>query len=129
MGWAVEIQWLTILLGVVTLVINSFVLVAVLTWKLSTVKQELSDDIIKHRDTLKDEMQTERRVVGESMSALRQKINDVELYGANNYVRRDAWDQAMTQLQSQLSSADKVAEQRILRLEAKMDRIIERVAT
>lgn len=82
---------------------------------------ELRDLAIKHRDEIKDEMATERRIVGEGMLGLRQKINDVELDMAKNYVRRESWHQAMNQLQTQLSAADKAAEERILRVENKLD--------
>lgn len=88
---------------------------------------ELRDLAIEHRDEIKEEIARERREVGEGLSALRQKINDVELEAAKVYVRRESWHQAMNQLQEKLSKGDEAAEQRMLRMEEKLDRINERL--
>lgn len=88
---------------------------------------ELRDLAVEHRDELKEELAIERRLIGESLSGLRQKINDVELDGAKTYVRRESWHQAMNQLQAQLVAADKAAEERLLRLENKLDNIADRL--
>lgn len=89
---------------------------------------ELRDLAIKHRDELKVEIAAERREVGEGLHALRERINNVDLDLAKNYVRRESWHQAMNQLQTQLQAADKAAEERMMRLEGKLDRLAERMA-
>lgn len=89
---------------------------------------ELRDLAIAHRDELKEEIASERRDVGEGLSALREKINLVELEGAKNYVRRESWHQAMGQLQETFGKSDAAAEQRMLRLEEKIDRLSDRVS-
>lgn len=123
-----EVQhWLT-LLGIVSgLVIQAVVGAVFLTQKLAGMKEALTGEIIEYRDEVKAEIAGERRVVGESMAALRQKINDVELESAKVYVRRDSWHQAMNQLQIQLAAGDNAAEERSLRLEGKVDRLYERI--
>jgi len=88
---------------------------------------ELRDLAIAHRDELKEEIARERRDVGEGLSALREKINLVELEAAKNYVRRESWHQAMNQLQETFGQSDRAAEQRMLRIEEKIDRLTERV--
>lgn len=129
MGLGMEFQhWLTLVFGAIGLALQAGVLAVGFTWKLAGVKEALSKDIINHRDEVKDELASDRRMIGESLSALRQKINDVELEGAKNYVRRESWHQAMNQLQTQLQAADKAAEERVLRIEAKLDRLAERIS-
>lgn len=85
-------------------------------------------DLHSIRDELKAEITTERREVGEGLAALRQKIIDVDLDLAKNYVRRDSWHQAMNGLQESISRSDAASEQRMLRLEEKLDRLGERLA-
>lgn len=68
------------------------------------------------------------REVGETVSAIRQKITEVELYVRDTFVRRDSWHQAMNQMQERWAAGDKAGEERSLRLEAKVDRIFELLA-
>lgn len=88
---------------------------------------ELRDLAIAHRDELKEEIARERREVGEGLSALREKINMVELEAAKVYVRRESWHQAMNQLQENIGKSDQAAEQRMLRIEEKIDRLADRI--
>lgn len=87
----------------------------------------LRDLAIRHRDELKEELSEERRLVGDSLLAIRQKVNDVELEMAKTYMRRESWHMAMNQLQERLGSDDKAMEQRLMRLETKLDGIAERL--
>lgn len=88
---------------------------------------------------LTNKIEAQGREVGETILAVRQriadvdtnatrKINEVELYIRDTFVRRDSWHQAMNQVQERWSAGEKVAEQRSLRLEGKVDRIFERLA-
>lgn len=85
-------------------------------------------DLHAVRDDIKVELAAERREVGEALKAIRQKVTDVEIDLAKNYVRRDSWHQAMGQLQESIGKSDAAAEQRMLRIEEKLDRVIERIA-
>ena len=149
MGWLVDGQWLTITLGVLGFFINTVVLIATFVWKLAAMKQQLSEEISKsreglrgemsahrddlrgemstHRDDLREEVETLRHSFGEGLTAIRQKINEVELDSAKVYVRRESWHQAMSQLQENMSKADIADQQWKLRLEEKFDRLAERV--
>lgn len=128
LGIVMEIQhWLT-LLGIVSgLVVQAILGAVFLTQKLAGMKEALTGEIIEYRDEVKAEIAGERRITGESMAALRQKINDVELEAAKVYVRRDSWHQAMNQLQIQLAAGDKAAEERTLRIEAKVDSLLKHI--
>lgn len=119
-----ELQHWLMLLG---LLVQAVVLVSSFTWKLASVKEALSADIIEHRDELREAIDAERRVIQESLLALRQKINEVELDAARNYVRRESWHQAMNALQESASKSDQVIASRMMTLEQKIDRMAERL--
>lgn len=87
---------------------------------------------------LKIEIDSHGREIGETITSLRthvdivdrthaKKITEVELYMRDNFVRRDSWHKAMDQMQAQWAVGEKAAEERALRIEAKVDRIIERL--
>jgi hypothetical protein len=87
---------------------------------------------------LRDEIDAHGRQVGETISSIRQriadvdsgatkKITEVELYVRDTFVRRDSWHNAMNQIQERWAAGEKIAEERSLRLEAKVDRIVERL--
>lgn len=128
-GIVMELQhWLT-LLGIVSgLVIQAVVGAVFLTQKLAGMKEALTREIIEQRDELKAELAMDRRVVGESMAALREKINLVELEGAKHYVRRESWHQAMNQLQDSIGKGEQADQQWKLRIEEKIDRMNDKIA-
>lgn len=88
---------------------------------------ELRDLAIAHRDELRADIASERREVGEGLKAIRQKVGEVELDLAKNYVRRDSWHQAMNSLQESMSKNDAADQQWKLRIEEKLDRVAERI--
>lgn len=76
---------------------------------------------------LRDSVNSHERNVGETVHGIREKIKEVELYVRDTYVRRDSWHQAMNQLQESIGKSDAAAEQRMLRIEEKIDRLGERL--
>jgi len=87
---------------------------------------------------LKAEIEAQGREVGETITALRThvngidrdttaKITQVELYVRDTFVRRDSWHTAMGQMQERWALGEKAAEERAVRLEAKVDKLIERL--
>jgi hypothetical protein len=115
--------------------INIIVLSIGGVWALSKAKDAIREDAEKRQAALREEgdkrhmaimslFESDRRTFAETLLALRQKINDVELGTAKEfkeYVRRESWHQAMNQLQVRLDKADQASDERALRLEAKMD--------
>lgn len=74
---------------------------------------------------LRNAIDSHEHNVGETILGIRQKINEVELYVRDTFVRRDSWHTAMGQMQERWAAGEKAAEERALRLETKVDRIIE----
>lgn len=90
-------------------------------WKLSRLEVALRSDISKARDEIEQKQDTHSREFGETVAAMRQKIADVELYAANNYVRRDGFYKVQELLESSIRSLGDKIEKRLERMEEKID--------
>lgn len=106
-------QTVTIILSIITTAMCG-------VWQLSRVEKSLRDDIAKAKKEVEMQYDVDVRVYGETMSAIRQKIMDVELFAAQNYVRREGFQKVQDQITSDI---------RILgdKIEAKIDRMEERI--
>ncbi len=118
----------TLALWAVGFLVQAILLAIAGTWKLSGVVIDLRKEISMASDNVRAGIDAERRDIGESLSAIRQKIQDVELDGAKTYSRRDSFHQAMGQLQETFGKSDAAAEQRMLRIEEKIDTLTRDVA-
>ena len=116
---------------VIAIVTNAIVVIAALwagsiraTAKLGAIEADIIAVINKHALEDSSEFSMVRREIfqsahdfGETVASLKQKINDVELYGSNHYVRREgliSLTDSITALRSELR-AD------LLRMEQKID--------
>lgn len=90
-------------------------------WKLTRVERALSDKITDSRDEIERRQEQHSREVGETIAALRQKVNDVELHAANNYVRRDGFYKVQEALTQDIKELGRSLEGRLQRMEAKID--------
>ena len=85
-------------LGVLGFVVNTLVLAITGVNKLTQTETSIRSAITSQRENIDDEFLQVRREWGETVSAIRQKVTDVELYVRDNYVRKDVFDSAMTNL-------------------------------
>jgi predicted nucleic acid-binding Zn-ribbon protein len=83
-------------------------------WKLRGAVAELKEAIETARDEIELKQERYVREVGESLSAIRQKIHDVETWSRDTFVRRDSFAAAIAELGLRI-------EKRIDKLEFKMD--------
>jgi hypothetical protein len=131
-------SYFTIALGVLGFVLQGVLLAVAGTWKLTRIEKAILETVITHRKEIDSDIDARDRNVGESLQGIRQKIADVdqsavkkitevELYVRDTFVRRDSWHQAMNQMHERWAAGEKTAEERDLRIEAKVDRIIERL--
>jgi len=68
-------------------VLNVLVLIISVTWKLSRVEAVLYASIVKERKELDAQLESMRRNFGEVAAALREKIQQFELWSRDNFVR------------------------------------------
>lgn len=90
-------------------------------WKLSRLEIALRSDIGKARDEIESRQDGHSREFGETIAALRQKVGEVELYGANNYVRRDGFYKVQDNLEGSIRSLGDELKARLERMEGKID--------
>jgi len=109
-------------LGVLGFVVNTLVLAITGVNKLTQTETSIRSAITSQRENIDDEFLQVRREWGETVSAIRQKVTDVELYVRDNYVRKDVFDSAMTNLGKHVEQVGDRIEARLLRIETKMDK-------
>lgn len=108
-------------------------------WQAKAFRHEVSEEIQSYRlecgelvSKMKDEFRAtldqERRIVGEGLLSLRQRISEVELYGANEYIRRRSFHDRMNDLQAGITKSDEVVYARLQRMEDKVEHLAQAVA-
>jgi hypothetical protein len=125
------VQWLVMAgIGAVGLVVQIIVLAAGGAWKLSRVEKSLLEafgSALKvHRDEVDAETDRLRRDFAETVTALRQKITEIELYARDTFVRRESFYEVTKGLADALRTLGDKLEARMDRFDSKLDRITER---
>ena len=70
---------------------------------------------------IREDMDTNRHQNGETIAAIRSKVNEVELFVRDNFVRKDTFNVVMLRLESDVKGIGDRIETRLLRMEAKID--------
>lgn len=83
-------------------------------------QSELTDELIALRTEVSEAIANHRIELGETVAAIRQKINEVELESFKTFVRRDSFHEMMNSFKSEVTA-------RIDKFELKLDRLFERV--
>lgn len=94
-----------------------------LVWKLTRVEQALREAIARSRDEIEAEHAAQARIYNETLLALRQKINDVELDAAKTYMRRDGFHLMQQQFTGDIKALRDALDARFVRMEEKIDKI------
>ena len=108
-------------IGIATLVLQTVVMVVVGTRKLSSIEARLEKDINEIKFDNYTQMSAAVRSVGDTFTAMRQKITEVELYVRDNYVAKDALRDALIQVGSDMRSLGDRIDFRMERIETKID--------
>lgn len=99
------------------------------SWKLSTKISEMETGlrtaISDAKTEIEERQDAQRRETGEALAAMRAKINEVELEGAKNYIRRESFYQFKNELATQINNQGDKLEARLTRMEAKIDKAAE----
>lgn len=126
---------LTVMLGIAGFLINLIVLAVGGTYKLSQVEGSIRGALYTHREEMDEEISNlkinfaatiaaERRDTGESLLAIRTKVNEVELYVRDTFVERSTFTQIIQTITSDIRALGDRIESRMLRMEGKMDQVI-----
>src|SRR5438445_8633933 len=118
---------IAIAIALITFIINIIVLSIGGTWKLSKAKDEIYKEINGRANSVGEDVQVLRHEVGETITALKQKINDNDIYLRDHFVRRESFRLVADGLRVQIEAAVKRLEAQIDRLSDKIDRRYDRV--
>lgn len=89
--------------------------------EIAEFREKLTVELASARAKLADDLALDRRVTGDAFTALRERVNDVEKSGLDKFVRRESFYEVTRALREAL-------EQRIGRMEEKIDRLIDRLS-
>ncbi len=110
--------------------VNLLVLVVGGTLKFASIENSLQKSftaaLTAHRREIDIEVEQVRRDVGETVSAIRQKITEIELYTRDNFVRRESFYEVTKGLADAVKTIGDKLENRMERLDGKLDRLAER---
>lgn len=103
------------------LVLNIVVAIVGLTWGLGKIRDTVRDEIEEHRVAFDADIDGLRREFGETAQAIRQKVSDVEIWGRDNYVKKDSFGMVTDRISREVKDfADRI-DKRLERMEAKID--------
>jgi hypothetical protein len=108
------------------LTIVSFVFIAggtlvTLTWKLSRLELSLRGTIQVSRNEIEERQDRVVREFGETVSAMREKVREVELFCRDTFMRRDSFLEANRQNAIEFKAFGERIESRLERMETKID--------
>ena len=96
-------------------------------WKVGVIRTDVVSSIANHAredakefQRLREELDDTGRSLGETVMAIRQHVNDVELAAAQNYIRREGFYQTMQQMQESITIMRKEIREDIKSLETKI---------
>ena len=110
--------WIIAALG---LGINVIVLVVTVTVAISNLKLSIVTSIESAKEELEQKLYASENANGETARVLRTKINEVELYLRDNYVRRDSFALVQQQISKDFANFSERVETRLERMEQKID--------
>jgi len=113
--------WVLVLIGALGFAVNIVVLSIAGTWALARTAASINRTIMKHRIETDGEFTMLRRETGEIAAALRQKVNEVELWARDNFVRRDSFLLATSRIETSVTTMGQQIEARLVRMEDKLD--------
>ncbi len=90
-------------------------------WKLTRVEQALRKDITDSKDEIEAKHDQHSREFGETISALRQHVNIIQLEVADKYMRRDGFHIVKQEIEESMDKMGERLEKRLERMETKLD--------
>lgn len=107
--------------SIASLIVSTIAIIIAGVWKLGSVRDELKDVINANRQELEkkldEETDTVRHEFGETISALREKLTQVELYIRDNYVSKNSFNTVLERILAELKSVSDRFENRFIKLE------------
>ena len=93
------------------------------TWTIAAIKTQFTADIAGVRIEIRTEHEESMRAFGETVSAIRQKVGETELWNRDNFVRRDDFATVMEAFNRALDSLRIEIKADISKLDGKIDKL------
>jgi hypothetical protein len=104
-----------------SLALNIGIAIAGATWGIAKIRETVRTEIAAHKEKIDQEIDAVGRSFGETTAAIRQKVHEVELYAANNYVRREGFYKVQETLTADIKAMGDELKKRLERMELKID--------
>lgn len=119
-------HWAMIGLGIAGFVLQGIALIVGGTWKLSQMEARITASINEHRkeidDTHSATIERVQRETGESLTAIRTKIHEVETWARDEFVRRKSFEVVIKEIKDAISSHGEKIDKRFDKIDEKLDR-------
>ncbi len=124
------------LVNLVGVLIATLAVISAGIWQLSRTEARIASRIAQteisvqqliaaHRIDVQALIDQDRRMLGETIAAIREKVNDVQREGLTLYVRRESFYAMLEQLKDMRTAFEDDIKERLRSIEAKFDRWIE----
>ena len=110
-----------VMIAVAAFVLNLLVIAVGGTWRLSRMEVSLGEAIAKSRAEIEERQDRISRECGESLSAIREKVREVELFCRDTFMRRDSFYEANKKNNDDLKELRGEIVGRLERMEKKID--------
>jgi uncharacterized protein YukE len=109
------------MIGIASLVLNAGGILVALTWGVSKIKDAIREEIEDHRREVDRKIDELRQQTGETIAAIRTKINETELWNRDTFMRRDSFYKVMEEHSANMRGAFDKIDARLERMEGKID--------
>lgn len=103
--------------------VNLVVMIVGGTWKLGRMQAALTEAVLTHKREVGEEFSIVRREFGEAVSALRQKVTDVEIWSRDNFARRDSVHTLGGRLETQMMQLEERLSGQLEKLDKRLEKI------
>jgi hypothetical protein len=125
--------WATIVIGIAGIILQTIALIVGGIWVLSRTEQNIRQMIADHKLENEERINATMRAIGETFTALRQKISDVdgalgrrineiELYVRDTFLQKESFRAVIAEIMNDMKNLGDRIENRLLRMENKLDR-------
>lgn len=125
--------WLTIIIALGALILQTIALIVGGIWALSRTEQAIRQQIADHKLENEERANATMRAIGETFTAMRQKVADVEialgkriteieLYVRDTFLQKESFRVVISEIMNDMKNLGDRIENRLLRMENKLDR-------
>lgn len=94
--------------------------------KIMLHQQQMQETLDKKITAIYNDIEADRRTVGESLQAVRQQVSDLKVSSLETFVRRDSFHKFLDSIVEARQSFESDIKQRLSELQRKLDRLVER---